>query len=107
MSEPRRAGGRVAQQAETDGQTKPASPADSTMPAKPAERAKPLPSGEADGDWRGLADQIGGHASDFLDALAAPGRGGGAEGKIPPPLLGGGRGGLAGAPPGARQEVIP
>ncbi len=107
MSEPRRAGGRVAQQAETDGQTKPASPADSAMPAKPAERAKPLPSGEADGDWRVLADQIAGHASDFLDALAALGRGEGAEEIIPLLLLEVAQVMLAGAQLGASQDVIP
>src|SRR5258706_5258009 len=107
MSEPRRAGGRVAQQAETDGQTKPASPADSTMPAKPAERAKPLPSGEADGDWRVLADQIAGHASDFLHPLAALGRGEGAQGGIPLPFLEGAPGVVAGAHLGASPEGIP
>src|SRR5258707_15070029 len=99
MSEPCRAGGRVAQQAETDGQTKPATPADSAMPAKPAERGRPLPSGEADGDWRLLADQIAGHARDFLDALAALGRGEGAGEIISPLLLGGAQGVLAGAQP--------
>src|SRR6266851_4517447 len=107
MSEPRRAGGRVAQQAETDGQTKPATPADSAMPAKPAERGMPLPSGEADGDWRLLADQIAGHASDFLDALAALGRGEGAEEIIPLLLLEVAQVMLAGAQLGASQDVIP
>src|SRR5258708_12733776 len=87
MSEPCRAGGRVAKQAETDGQTKPATPADSAMPAKPAERGRPLPSGEADGDWRLLAPPIAGHARGFLAPLAAPRRGAGGAGSIPPLLL--------------------
>src|SRR5258706_15235069 len=80
MSEPRRAGGRVAQQAETDGQTKPASPADSAMPAKPAERAKPLPSGEADGDWRGAPHQVCAGGRDLVGGPSAAGRGEGGGG---------------------------
>src|SRR5260221_10600791 len=103
MSEPCRAGGRVAQQAETDGQTKPATPADSAMPAKPAERGRPLPSGEADGDWRFLPDHIAGHARDFPDPPAALGGGEGAEEVISPLFAEGAQGEVARAPPCPRQ----
>jgi hypothetical protein len=107
MSEPRRGGGRIAQQATTSGPPKPATPADSAMPAEPAKQAKSLLSGEADGDWRVLADQIAGHASDFLDALAALARGEGAEEIIPLLLLEVAQVMLAGAQLGASKDVIP
>src|SRR5258707_13523946 len=77
------------------------------MPAKRAERGRRPPSGEADGDWGLLADQIAGHASDFLDALAALARGEGAEEIIPLLLLEVAQVMLAGAQLGARQDVIP
>jgi len=128
MSEPRRAGGRVAQQAETGAPTTPSTPANRATPAdaaasadparpadpatpaeppKPAEPAKPLLGGEADGDWRVLADQIAGHASDFLDALAALGNGEGGEEIIPLLLLEVAQVMLAGAQLGASKDVIP
>lgn len=107
MSEPRRASGRVAQQAKTGGPAKPAGPADSAISAGPAKRAKPLTPGEADGDWRALADQIAKHASDFLDALAALGRGEGAEEIVPLLLLEVAQVMLAGAQLGASKDVIP
>jgi uncharacterized protein DUF5063 len=84
MSEPHRPGGRVAQQANG-----------------------PVPSGEADGDWRVLSDQIARHASDFLDALAAVGRGEGGEEIVPLLLLEVAQVMLAGAQLGARKDVIP
>jgi hypothetical protein len=107
MSEPRHAGGRAARQADTSGPSKPARPADSENPAESAKRAKALLSGEADGDWRVLADQIAGHASDFLDALAALGRGEGGEEIIPLLLLEVAQVMLAGAQLGACKDVIP
>jgi hypothetical protein len=107
MSKPRRPGGRFAQQADTGKAAKPIPPADSQQPAKPAERAGPLPSGEADGDWRVLSDQIAGHASDFLDALAAVGRGEGTEEIIPLLLLEVAQVMFAGAQLGACKDVIP
>jgi Domain of unknown function (DUF5063) len=106
MSEPRRPGRHV-QQANTDGATKPARPVGSATPTTPAERAKGPVSGEADGDWRALADQIAGHASDFLDALAALGRGEGAEEIVPLLLLEVAQVMLAGAQLGACKDVIP
>jgi Domain of unknown function (DUF5063) len=106
MSEPRRPG-RDVQQANTDGATKPARPVRSATPTTPAERAKGPVSGEADGDWRALADQIAGHASDFLDALAALGRGEGAEEIVPLLLLEVAQVMLAGAQLGACKDVIP
>jgi len=107
MSEPRHAGGRDAQQAETSGPTRSEVPPDSQNLAEPAKRAKALLSGEADGDWRVLADQIAGHASDFLDALAALGRGEGGEEIIPLLLLEVAQVMLAGAQLGACKDVIP
>src|SRR5215471_18386067 len=107
MSKPRRSGGRFAQQADTGKAAKPIPPAGSQIPAKPAERAGPLQSGGADGDWRVLSDQIAGHASDFLDALAAVGRGEGAEEIIPLLLLEVAQVMLAGAQLGACKDVIP
>src|SRR5258707_5083569 len=103
MSEPRRGGGRIAQQATTSGPPKPATPADSAMPAEPAKRAKSHLSGEADGDWRVPPDQTAGHGSDLLDAPAALPGGEGAQEIIPLLLLEAAQGLLAGAPPGAGQ----
>src|SRR5215813_7089963 len=113
MSEPRRRGGRVAHQANTGGRTKPTAPAGSRRPAgsqspaEPGDGARPLPSGEADGDWRVLSDQIARHASDFLDALAAVGRGEGGEEIIPLLLLEVAQVMLANTQLGARKDVIP
>src|SRR5260221_7087074 len=103
----RRGGGAALEQATTGGPPKPAAPAGSAMPAEPAKRAKSHLSGEADGDWRVLADQIAGHASDFLDALAALARGEGAEEIIPLLLLEVAQVMLAGAQLGASKDVIP
>src|SRR5258708_32059029 len=107
MSGPRRGGGRIAQKATTSGRPRPGRPADSARRAEPAKRAKSHLSGEADGDWRVLADQIAGHASDFLDALAALARGEGAEEIIPLLLLEVAQVMLAGAQLGASKDVIP
>jgi Domain of unknown function (DUF5063) len=107
MSEPRRPGGRVAQQANTGRSTKPAAPGESQPSAEPTDGAGPLLSREADGDWRVLSDQIARQASDFLDALAAVGRGEGAEEIIPLLLLEVAQVMLAGAQLGARKDVIP
>ena len=107
MSEPRRRGGRVAQQANTGRSTKPAAPGESQPSAEPTDGAGPLPAREADGDWRVLSDQIARQASDFLDALAAVGRGEGAEEIIPLLLLEVAQVMLAGAQLGARKDVIP
>ncbi len=62
---------------------------------------------EADGDWRPLADQIARQASDFLDALAALGRGEGGDEVVPLLLLEVAQVMLAGAQLGASQDVIP
>ena len=107
MSEPRRPGGRVAQHANAGRSTTPVTPGESQPPAQPTDGARPLPSGEADGDWRVLSDQIARQASDFLDALAAVGRGEGAEEIVPLLLLEVAQVMLAGAQLGARKDVIP
>ena len=60
-----------------------------------------------DGDWRVLADRIARQASDFLDALAALGRGEGADEVIPLLLLQVTQVMLAGAQLGARKDIIP
>jgi hypothetical protein len=62
---------------------------------------------EADGDWRALADQIAKHASDYLDALAALGRGEGGDEVVPLLLLEVAQVMLAGAQLGASRDVIP
>lgn len=64
-------------------------------------------SGQTDGDWRALADQIAKHASDFLDALAALGRGEGGDEVVPLLLLEVAQVMLAGAQLGASRDVIP
>jgi hypothetical protein len=69
-------------------------------------RAAPA-SGQADGDWRALADQVAKHSSDFLDALTAVGRGEGGDEVIPVLLLEVAQVMLAGAQLGASRDVIP
>ncbi len=54
-----------------------------------------------------LADQIARHASDFLDALAALGRGEGGDEVVPLLLLEVAQAMLAGAQLGASQDIIP
>jgi hypothetical protein len=60
-----------------------------------------------DGDWRPLADQVAKHAGDFLDALAAVGRGQGSGEVVPLLLLEVAQVMLAGAQLGASRDVIP
>jgi len=62
---------------------------------------------EPDGDWRPLAGQIAKHTSDFLDALAALGRGEGGDEIVPLLLLEVAQVMLAGAQLGASRDVIP
>jgi hypothetical protein len=57
--------------------------------------------------WRELADQVAEHARDFLDALAALGRGEGADEIVPLLLLEVAQVMLAGAQLGASRDVIP
>jgi Domain of unknown function (DUF5063) len=63
--------------------------------------------GMHNGDWRPLADEVAKHASDFLDALAALGRGEGAGEVVPLLLLEVAQVMLAGAQLGASRDVIP
>jgi hypothetical protein len=80
----------------------------SRAPASPAgSGSAPPASGQADGDWHALADQIARQASDFLDALAALGRGEGGDEVVPLLLLEIAQVMLAGAQLGASQDVIP
>ena len=60
-----------------------------------------------DGDWLPLADQVAKHAGDFLDALAALGRGEGGNEVVPLLLLEVAQVMLAGAQLGASRDVIP
>ncbi|HET9898544.1 MAG TPA: DUF5063 domain-containing protein [Streptosporangiaceae bacterium] len=62
---------------------------------------------EGAGGWRPLADQVAGHVRDFLDALAALGRGEGDGGLVPLLLLEVAQVMLAGAELGASMDVIP
>ena len=57
--------------------------------------------------WRELADEVAEHARDFLDALAALGRGEGADEIVPLLLLEVAQVMLAGAQLGASRDVIP
>lgn len=59
------------------------------------------------GDWRPLADRVAEHARDFLDALAALGRGEGSDEIVPLLLLEVAQVMLAGAQLGASRDVIP
>jgi Domain of unknown function (DUF5063) len=95
MSEPRRPGGRTARPERADG------------PPAPKGAPRSRGPGETDGDWRVLADQIARHASDFLDALAALGRGEGSDEIVPLLLLEVAQVMLAGAQLGASQDIIP
>jgi uncharacterized protein DUF5063 len=95
MSEPRRPGGRTARPERPGG------------PAAPPRAPRSRGPGESDGDWRVLADQIARHASDFLDALAALGRGEGSDEIVPLLLLEVAQVMLAGAQLGASKDIIP
>jgi Domain of unknown function (DUF5063) len=59
------------------------------------------------GGWRPLADRVAKHAGDFLGALAALGRGEGADEIVPLLLLEVAQVMLAGAQLGASRDVIP
>ena len=61
----------------------------------------------ANGDWRPLADRVSKHAKDFLDALAALGRGEGSDEVVSLLLLEVAQIMLAGAQLGASRDVIP
>ncbi len=79
---------------------------------KPRKNGKPRSAGkeagkEAGGDWRALADEVAVHARDFLDALAALGRGEGGDEVVPLLLLEVSQVMLAGAQLGASRDVIP
>jgi Domain of unknown function (DUF5063) len=107
-----RAAAKSAGSARTGGKTKAKSPARAARPARAA--GKPAPArqnagaaGQADRDWRALADQIARNASDFLDALAALGRGEGGDEVVPLLLLEVAQVMLAGAQLGASRDVIP
>src|SRR6266702_3781991 len=113
MSEPGRAAGRAAKSAKPAKPAKPARPGrtdGSARPATVADPAKPAPAataGESGGDWRAQADRIAAHARDFLDALAALGRGEGGDEIVPLLLLEVAQVMLAGAQLGASTDVIP
>jgi hypothetical protein len=72
--------------------------------ARPASEQGP---GENGGDWLALADRIATHATNFLDALAALGRGEGGDEIVPLLLLEVAQVMLAGAQLGASRDVIP
>jgi Domain of unknown function (DUF5063) len=75
---------------------------------RPRKNGKPRPAAkDAGSDWRALADQVAGHAGDFLDALAALGRGEGGDEVVPLLLLEVSQVMLAGAQLGASRDVIP
>lgn len=79
-----------------------------TAGTKPRRNGRPGPVGkEADGDWRALADEVAGHAGNFLEALAALGRGEGGDEIVPLLLLEVSQVMLAGAQLGASRDVIP
>jgi Domain of unknown function (DUF5063) len=61
----------------------------------------------SDGDWRPLADRVAKHAGDFLEALAAIGRGEGSDEVVSLLLLEVAQIMLAGAQLGASTDVIP
>jgi hypothetical protein len=62
---------------------------------------------EAGSDWRSLAALVAGHAANYLEALAAVGRGEGGDGVVPLLLLEVAQVMLAGARLGASRDVIP
>jgi hypothetical protein len=68
--------------------------------------ASGAPTGQ-DSDWRALAAHIAEHAGEYLDALAAVGRGEGDDEIVPLLLLEVGQVMLAGAKVGASRDVIP
>ena len=63
--------------------------------------------GENGGDWLSLADRVAAHATNFLDALAALGRGEAGDEIVPLLLLEVAQVMLAGAQLGASKDVIP
>ncbi len=69
--------------------------------------AEPAGSGDVVGDWRPLADRVAGDARDFLDVLAALGRGEGGDEVVSLLLLEVAQVMLAGAQLGASRDVIP
>jgi hypothetical protein len=75
-------------------------------PDSPAGRPAAEP-GESGSDWLSLADRIAAHATNFLDALAALGRGEGGDEIVPLLLLEVAQVMLAGAQLGASRDVIP
>jgi len=68
---------------------------------------EPVGSGDIAGDWRPLADRVAGDARDFLDVLAALGRGEGGDEVVSLLLLEAAQVMLAGAKLGASRDVIP
>ena len=75
---------------------------------KSRKNGKPGPARkQAGGDWHALADEVAGHAGDFLEALGALGRGEGGDEIVPLLLLEVSQVMLAGAQLGASQDVIP
>jgi hypothetical protein len=120
MSEPSRTTGRAAGHASGRGKARgtshPASAAPSAGvreqagPGVPAARPASDPAagqGDNGGDWLSLADRIATHATNFLDALAALGRGEGGDEIVPLLLLEVAQVMLAGAQLGASRDVIP
>ena len=78
--------------------------------ARPASERAAEPAAEqggSGGDWLSLADRIAAHATNFLDALAALGRGEGGDEIVPLLLLEVAQVMLAGAQLGASRDVIP
>jgi hypothetical protein len=132
MSEPRRVAGRASRSPKAAGSPEATgSPEDAESPkaagpAKTAGSTKAAGSGKTGGhakvrgagkrdkpagptgrDWRSQADRIAVHARDFLDALAALGRGEGGDEIVPLLLLEVAQVMLAGAQLGASMDVIP
>ena len=77
-----------------------------TKPRKNGNKPAPAPK-EDGGDWRALADEVAGHAGDFLEALGALGRGEGGDEIVPLLLIEVAQVMLAGAQLGASRDVIP
>ena len=79
-----------------------------SRPPRPAGASEPAAEQAANGgEWLSLADRIATHATDFLDALAALGRGEGGDEIVPLLLLEVAQVMLAGAQLGASRDVIP
>jgi hypothetical protein len=120
MSEPRSVAGRAsrspraagssktARSSKTAGSTKAAGSGETGGHSKVGEAGKRGKAvGQAGRDWRSQADRIAEHARDFLDALAALGRGEGGDEVVPLLLLEVAQVMLAGAQLGASMDVIP